>query len=113
MQEPLELRVGVGPLLGAGARRIRHEMVLGAGAEPGHVPGTPAREDAVDARLPAFGERDHPLEGVRGQDLAEGRPCRRQRERVAGQRPADPADVGILDGDRRRATRAATSGLKP
>ena len=63
--------------------------------------GTPrSREHAVDARLPALGERDHPLERVGGQDLAEGGPGGRQRQRVAGQRPADPADVRILDRDR-------------
>ena len=38
VEEPLELRVGVRPLLGAGPRRVGHEVVLGAGAEPGHVP---------------------------------------------------------------------------
>ena len=59
-----------------------------------------SRQDAVDAGLPALGERDHPLERLGGQDLAERRPRRGQRQGVAGERPADPADVGILDRDR-------------
>ena len=40
------------------------------------------------------------LEGVGGQDLAEGGPGRGQRQRVAGQRATDPAHVRILDRDR-------------
>ena len=54
---------------------------------------------SFDAGGPALGERDHPVERGVGQDLAERRPDRRQRQRVAGQRPADPADVGILEPD--------------
>ena len=53
------------------------------------------RQRLVDAGLPAFRERDHPLEGVVGQDLAERRAGGRQRQGVAGQRPADAADIRV------------------
>ena len=51
----------------------------------------------VDAGLEALAERDHPLEGLLGEHVLERRPRRRQRERVARQRAADPADVGDLE----------------
>ena len=82
-------------------RHVGPEEVLGAAAEPGHVPG---RAVLVDHRLHALGEAlaecDHALEGLVGQHLAQARPRRRQRERVAGQGAADAADVRELLLDR-------------
>ena len=45
---------------------------------------------------PAFAQREHAVERLVRQHLAERRPRGRQRQRVAGQRPADPADVRVL-----------------
>ena len=57
--------------------------------------GTPCGPDhVVHARLPALGERDHSLECLVGEHLAERGSDRGQRQRVAGQGAADPADVG-------------------
>ena len=75
VQEALELGIGIRGLLRAGARRLRHEVVLRPGAESRHVPRHPVRTDhALDAIGPALAEWEHPLERCVGQDLAQGRP---------------------------------------
>ena len=54
---------------------------------------------ADDTALVALGQGDHVLEGLVGEDLAERRTDRGERERVAGERAADAADVGrVPDG---------------
>jgi hypothetical protein len=85
----------------AGARRLRGEGQLGACPErddrPRHVaPG----EHVAHAGDEALAERDHDLEGAGGEDVLERRARGGQRQRVAGQRAADAADVdevGVLE----------------
>ena len=98
VQEALELGVARGRGLAAVARRLRREAVLGAGAEPGHVPRQAGSRDRRPATPSAkrSPERDHPRERLGGQHLAERRAHRRERERVAGERAADAADVLVV-----------------
>ena len=55
---------------------------------------------------------DHPLERLVGEHLAERGPDGRHRQRVAGQRPADAADVGLGPGVA-ATIRSATSAVMP
>src|SRR5207249_10009134 len=100
-EELLELEIGMGGLLGARPRRFRHEVVFGPRAEARDVPRQAAPlDDPADARRPPLAERQHPRERLVGEDLLEGRPDGGHRQRVAGEGPADAADVDVLEGNR-------------
>ena len=64
--------------------------------------GRPASAIPPRRRRPTPGERDHALERVLGEHLGERRSHRRERERVRRERPADAADVDVLELDRPR-----------
>ena len=95
-----------GRLLGAVAGRRRHEVVLRAGAEPGHAP-----RDAVRAMTSSTPRSQRSPSGIIRSKASAVRTSPRvariaaSRQRVAGERAADPADVGVLE--RRCAPRSA------
>ena len=59
-----------------------------------------AAEHLGDAVGPALPERQHARVGLVGEHLGQGGPHRGQRQRVAGERAADAADVDVLELDR-------------
>jgi len=58
-------------------------------------------DHALHAGFEPLGQRDHPIEGLFGENLGQGCPDRCHRERIACQGAAHSADVGISRADRR------------
>jgi hypothetical protein len=97
VHQRVELRIEVGARLRASAGALGGEHVLRAAPEPRHLPRQPVLGYRVgDSALVALRERDHSLESLVRQHLGQGRADGGKRERVARQRPADPAHVGVV-----------------
>ena len=115
VQEALELGVAGGVRLAAVARRSRRERVLGARAEPA-ARATAAPCAAIAASTPSAHRSpsgDHRRVRLVGEHLGERRAHRGERQRVAGERAADAADVDVVERRRRRRDRCGDVAVMP
>src|SRR5580693_3554239 len=100
MEEALEFEVGGSGGFAAVTRGLGDEGVFGAGPKSDYVPGKMVRANFVgDSVVEALGERDHAFECGGREDVFERGPHGRKRERVAGERATDAADVAVFEMD--------------